>query len=174
MASEVAADRPAGPVARLAALGVRLIPSPAMADKALEEAWNAVHKALLRNWYVGRPTFVERLNQWKQVAFDPSERPKVEALAGVDSDRQNRAGVCPADGAVPGGDRRGSLAQLTHRFPSAGHQWTPDQHDPRSSPSPDVSHFPLLASVETQTRPAGVFLVGRSRRCAGWSRSRWP
>jgi hypothetical protein len=43
----------------------------------LEEAWNAVHDATPPGWYVGRPGYVERFNQWEQYAFDPNERPKV-------------------------------------------------------------------------------------------------
>jgi hypothetical protein len=34
-----------------------------------EAAWNAVHDATPRNWFVGRPAYVERLNQWEQIAF---------------------------------------------------------------------------------------------------------
>ncbi len=43
----------------------------------LEEAWNAVHDATPKGWYVGRPTYYDERRQWHQYAFDPSERPVV-------------------------------------------------------------------------------------------------
>ena len=43
----------------------------------LEAAWAAVHDATPPGWYVGRPGFEERYNQWSMRAFDPSETPIV-------------------------------------------------------------------------------------------------
>jgi hypothetical protein len=40
----------------------------------LEEAWNALHDATPAGWFVGRPGYVERLNQWQQYAFDTNDR----------------------------------------------------------------------------------------------------
>jgi hypothetical protein len=48
-----------------------------MTDPDLAAAWDAVHDATPDGWYVGRPGFEERHNQWSMYAFDPSERPVV-------------------------------------------------------------------------------------------------
>ena len=48
-----------------------------MADPELEAAWAAVHEVTPDGWYVGRPGFEERYDQWSQYAFDPSETPVV-------------------------------------------------------------------------------------------------
>jgi hypothetical protein len=45
-----------------------------MADKALEEAWNAVHDATPANWSVGRPSYIERYDRFEQFAFDTTDR----------------------------------------------------------------------------------------------------
>jgi len=47
----------------------------------LEEAWNALHDALPKGWYVGRPSYHDERREWVQYAFDPSER----AVVGVRS-----------------------------------------------------------------------------------------
>ena len=47
-----------------------------MPDPDLAAAWDAVHEATPTGWYVGRPGFEERYNQWSTYAFDPSERPR--------------------------------------------------------------------------------------------------
>jgi hypothetical protein len=43
----------------------------------LKAAWAAVHENTPEGWYVGRPGFEERYNQWSMYAFDPSETPIV-------------------------------------------------------------------------------------------------
>lgn len=48
-----------------------------MTDAALEDAWAAVHDNTPEGWYIGRPGFEERYNQWSMYAFDPSEKPVV-------------------------------------------------------------------------------------------------
>ena len=48
-----------------------------MSRSGLEAAWAAVHKNTPDGWYVGRPGFEERYNQWSMYAFDPSETPIV-------------------------------------------------------------------------------------------------
>jgi len=40
----------------------------------LEEAWNAVHDATPKGWYVGTPSYHDRRREWVMYAFDPSER----------------------------------------------------------------------------------------------------
>jgi hypothetical protein len=44
-----------------------------MTDPDLAAAWAAVHDATPDGWYVGRPGFEERYNQWSMYAFDASE-----------------------------------------------------------------------------------------------------
>lgn len=46
-------------------------------DDDLAEAWAAVHEATPRTWFVGRPTYDERRDEWSLYAFDASERPMV-------------------------------------------------------------------------------------------------
>ena len=43
----------------------------------LEAARAAVHEDTPEGWYVGKPDFEERYNQWSMYAFDPSEKPIV-------------------------------------------------------------------------------------------------
>ena len=46
-----------------------------MTDAEFEAAWAAVHDNTPEGWFVGRPGFEERYDQWSMYAFDPSERP---------------------------------------------------------------------------------------------------
>jgi hypothetical protein len=39
----------------------------------LEDAWDALHAAAPRGWYVGRPSFHHERNEWLLYAFDPAE-----------------------------------------------------------------------------------------------------
>lgn len=43
----------------------------------LEAAWAADHDTAPEGWYVGRPGYEERHNQWSMCAFDQTEKPVV-------------------------------------------------------------------------------------------------
>lgn len=45
----------------------------------LEDAWDALHAATPRGWYVGRPNYHDERGEWQMYAFDPAEL----ALMGV-------------------------------------------------------------------------------------------
>ena len=45
-----------------------------MSGTDLRAAWDAVHDATPDGWYVGKPGYEERYNQWSMYAFDPSEK----------------------------------------------------------------------------------------------------
>jgi hypothetical protein len=40
----------------------------------LEAAWDALHAATPRGWYVGSPSYHDERNEWLMYAFDPAER----------------------------------------------------------------------------------------------------
>ncbi len=39
----------------------------------LEEAWNELHEATPLGWYVGRPTYNSRRDEWSLYCFDTTE-----------------------------------------------------------------------------------------------------
>lgn len=43
----------------------------------LEAAWDDLHRSNTQGWYIGKPAFDERRDQWSLYAFDPAERPLV-------------------------------------------------------------------------------------------------
>jgi hypothetical protein len=45
-----------------------------MTDPDLHEAWEQVHANTPLGWYVGRPGYEERYDQWSMYASDPSEK----------------------------------------------------------------------------------------------------
>jgi hypothetical protein len=50
---------------------------PTMTDEDVAAAWATLHAATPPGWFVGRPVYEERRDQWSIYAFDASERPKV-------------------------------------------------------------------------------------------------
>ncbi len=50
---------------------------PDMTDDELLDAWNELHEATPPRWFIGRPAYNERRDEWSLYAFDTSERPKV-------------------------------------------------------------------------------------------------
>lgn len=49
----------------------------AMTAEEVLAAWDALHDATPVGWFVGRPTYDERRDEWSLYAFDATERPKV-------------------------------------------------------------------------------------------------
>lgn len=48
-----------------------------MTDDEMIAAWDELHEATPPGWFVGRPSYDERRDEWALYAFDTAERPKV-------------------------------------------------------------------------------------------------
>jgi hypothetical protein len=48
-----------------------------MTDEELAAAWSELHEATPAGWFVGRPAYNERRDEWSLYAFDTTERLKV-------------------------------------------------------------------------------------------------
>jgi hypothetical protein len=49
----------------------------------LDDAWDVLHAAAPRGWYVGRPSFHHKRNEWPLYAFDTAETRARSGSAGV-------------------------------------------------------------------------------------------
>jgi hypothetical protein len=49
----------------------------AMTSQELIEAWDDLHESTPPGWYVGKPTYDERRDEWTLYGFDTSERAKI-------------------------------------------------------------------------------------------------
>ena len=43
----------------------------------IDSAWDELHRTTPDGWFVGRPAYDERRDQWSMYAFDTRERPRV-------------------------------------------------------------------------------------------------
>ena len=48
-----------------------------MPDEEISDAWTTLHASTPSGWFVGRPAYDERRDQWSIYAFDTRERPRI-------------------------------------------------------------------------------------------------
>jgi hypothetical protein len=44
---------------------------------SVEAAWEALHAANVEDWWIGRPRFNERRNEWSLYAYDRTEKVRI-------------------------------------------------------------------------------------------------